>query len=208
MLWIVAAAQVTAPLPLQVHSWFSANDVPEYLLAHSDDGVWMVPVRLTVAPDGNIRSCQPEASSKIAALDAHTCSIVLHRAHFRPALVDGVPTFGVYRTTVKYFISQRPWDISKSSYPDVDLTVKSLPAGLKSPTLVRVMFAVDANGTKTSCAADGSDGMEKVDNHPALIPVACDQVMSGYQAIPAMEAGKPISSVQNAIVRFSTSASR
>jgi hypothetical protein len=170
----------------------------------------MVPIRVTVAPDGEIRSCQAAALTKIPALDTYTCKIILSRGHFQPARVDGVPRFGVYRTTIKYFVLDGPPDdaLSKTSYPDVDVTVQSLPAKVKSPSLVRVMFAVDADGTKSLCTGDDSEGMEKVDNNPVLVPVACDQVMSSYQAIPAVEAGKPVPSVQTALVRFTVSRTR
>lgn len=210
MLWMAPTAQFTAPVPVQPHSWMSADDVPLYLLNGSAGGIWMVPIRVTVAPDGNIRSCEAEPLSKIPALDAHTCKIIVSRGRFQPARVGGVPRFGVYRTTIKYFVVDGPPDdqLSKNSYPDIDVTVKTLPAKVKSPSLVRVMFAVDADGTKSSCTADESEGMEKVDNNPMLLPIACDQIMSGYRAIPAVESGKPVASVQTALVRFSVSRSK
>jgi hypothetical protein len=201
MFWLALAAQISAPAPKSIVSWFSADDVPEYLLQQGP-GVWEVPVRVSVAPDGEIRGCQAETAGPATALDDHTCKIIRRRGKFRPAQIDGVPTDGVYRTSITYVIADTP-RYSKVSNADIDVDLKRLPAGLKSPTLVKVVFKVDATGTKSLCAADGTEGLERVNNHPALVPIACDQVMKLYRANPATVSGTAVISVQNASVQFS-----
>ena len=207
MFWIALAAQITAPAPDSPSRWFSGNDVPQYLIKRNS-GLWLVPVRVSVAPDGKIRGCEAEAVGQVPSLDDYTCGIIQHRAKFRPAEIDGIPTFGVYRTSVMYVVADVPLDTSKVSNPDIDVSLKRLPAGLDSPTLVKVAFTVDASGQKSSCTADGSAGLERVNNHPDLVAVACNQIMEGYRATPAAVAGQPIASVQNALVRFSAAPSK
>ena len=202
MFWIALAAEITAPSPSSPHRWFSGNDVPQYLIKR-DSGLWLVPIRISVAADGKVRDCQAEATGQVPSLDEYTCGIIRHRAKFRPAQIDGVPAFGVYRTSIMYIVADAPWDTSKVSSPDMDVALKSLPAGLESPTLVKVAFAVDTNGEKSSCTGDGSAGLERVNNRPDLVAVACDQIMKSYRATPATVSGQPVVSVQNALVRFS-----
>ena len=54
--------------------------------------------------------------------------------------------------------------------------------------LVAVMFHVDPSGAKSGCVASEAAGFEKVNNHPALVSLACPQLMSRYQATPATDA--------------------
>ena len=68
------------------------------------------------------------------------------------------------------------------------------------------VFAVDAEGRMSGCTAEAAEGFGRAINDPSLVPIACDQVMKNYRAIPAKDAtGQSISSVQDALVRFSAS---
>jgi hypothetical protein len=118
--------------------------------------------------------------------------------------MDGSAGFGVYRTTINWVIADAPWDTSKVSNPDLELTVNALPARLKSPSLVRAMFSVDQQGHPSSCVAEPAPSLEHAENDPALVPVACEQLMKSYTAVPAKdETGKLVPSIQDALVRFS-----
>ena len=202
MFWIAVAAQITAPAPEAAKRWFSYNDVPQYLIARGS-GLWSVPVRVTVEPTGRIHSCEVEVTGPFPQLNGHTCGIIRRRAKFRPATSGGAAAYGVYRTSISYAVADAPWDTSTVSSADIDVDVMRLPAGVSSPNLVRVAFAVDVNGGKTSCEADGTVGLELVNNHPALVSVACDLIMKDYKATPAKVSGAPVASIQNASVRFS-----
>jgi hypothetical protein len=205
MFWIALAAQLSAPVPLNAGHWMTSDDVPVYLI-QSGSGLWQVKVRIKVAPDGAVQGCEVESSGGIRQLDNLTCGILSNRAKFRPAQWgDGTPAFGIYRTTILWAVSESPWDTSKVSSPDLVIFVKSLPPGVRSPSLVWVMFEVDAEGRTSSCIAEPRLPIEHVDNNPALVPIACDQLMKSYKAVPAKDsASKAIPSVQNALVRFST----
>jgi hypothetical protein len=205
MLWIAlaAAAQLSAPVPKDLTKWFYADDVPDYLVAKGN-GLWFVKVGIGISPDGALTGCQIEGSSGIPKLDAFTCRTILKRAKFVPASsVNGSPTFGVYRTSIKWSVADAPWDDSNFSDPDVEVQVQNLPPAVKSPTLVRVMFAVDQAENIGSCLADPSEDLEHIDNNPALVPIACDQVVKHYKPVPAKDAaGNVVPSVQDALVRF------
>jgi hypothetical protein len=203
MLWLALAAQLTAPIPENLGTWFRFDDVPQYLLGR-DSGFWQVGIRVNVAPDGRILSCDTEASSGIRPLDKLTCNIVLRRARFHPARwSDGSAAVGVYRTSIQWAVGNSPWDTSKAINADLDLFVSGLPRGITSPTLVRIMFAVDAGGLTSSCTAEPTEA-KYINNDSALVSIACGQMTKSYKASPATDsAGKPISSVQDALVRFS-----
>jgi TonB family protein len=202
MFWLALAAQISVPAPKNVSEWFFVDDVPEYLIRQS--GLWLVPVRITVGSDGKIRDCDVEGTSGISDLDKRTCRIIMRRARFKPASIGGAAAPGVYRTTVTWAVADAPFDRSKVSSADIDVTVQRLPAGANSPTQVRVAFVVAPDGTKSSCVVDDVKGFEQIENVPALVSIACDLIMEKYPATPVVDqSGVPITSVQNALVRFS-----
>jgi hypothetical protein len=208
LFWTAVAVDLNAPVPVRFGSWFSPSDMPESVMKRGT-GLWLVPIRINVGPNGQVQSCEVELTSGIADLDKVTCRVIMRRAKFGPARTGGIPSYGVYRTSVRWLIADAPFDHSKVSSPDIDLTVQRLPSTVRSPALVTVMFAVDAQGRKSSCRVDDSKEMQPPVNHPALVAIACEQVMSQYEARPAKDAaGMPVASVQNALVRFSATRSK
>jgi hypothetical protein len=198
MLWIALAASLSAPVPTNLGNWFSNDDFPGYLV-EQQPGIWLVGVAAMVGPDGAVANCSVESSSGVARLDQFTCKTVKERARFRPAVsVSGSPAVGVYRTYVGWDVTRAPATTSHVSNAVLNLSVQSLPNGIKSPAAVRVMFAVDQKGRISSCAAEPTQPFELVDNNPALVSVACEQLTRTYQPKPASP------SVQDAVVRFST----
>ncbi len=203
MFWIALAAQIAAPVPGDGTLWFRPDDTPVDLLIKGT-GLWQTSVRLTVTPEGTLQSCDIEKSSGIRDLDNWTCKLLLRRAKFQAARIDGAPTFGVFRTSIIWAVADAPWDTSKMAIPDIEVSVRQLPAGLASPTYVRVMFVVDEAGAKSSCTAEDLKTPDRKTNHPALVPVACEQVLKLLNAAPVTDrTGKRVVSVQNARVRFS-----
>lgn len=208
MFWIVlaAAAQLTAPIPTNLKEWFTANDVPPYL---QKDGVWDVGVRVVVAADGTVRACVVQMSSGIRDLDRQTCDLIRSRGHFQAARwTDGTAVTGVYSTAVTYKVSTWPFDDrlrpEKGDFADLDITIARLPAGRKSPSLVRAMFAVDAGGSLSSCTAEATPNFITAENDPQLVPVACEQLLKNYKPLPFKDSGgHGLPSVQDALVRFS-----
>jgi hypothetical protein len=197
-----AAAQLSAPYPKNIRDWFSYEDVPSYLIEQGH-GRWQVSVRLDVAPNGRMRGCTIESTSRDPRLDELTCAIIHKRGRFEPARYDRGVTFGVYRTSVNWAVGGAAFQPSESGNPDLDLEVQALPAAIKGPALVRVMFAVDADGTTSSCVAEPGQSLERVNNNPLLVQAACQQLGQNYKAVPVRdEAGNTVRSVQDAVVRF------
>jgi TonB family protein len=204
MLWIALAAQLSAPVPTNLPNWFVFDDFPAYLV-NRDPGVWAVGIRVTVGPDGTIQGCEVESGSGDNGLDELSCKKVTRRANFRPAMsAAGRTAPGVYRTYIAWDVTKAPAATSRVSNADLNLSVASLPQGIHSPAAVRIMFAVDGEGRMTSCQSEPTQGFEQVEKEPALVAVACDQLMKSYRPVPARNsAGEPVPSVQDAIVRFS-----
>ena len=201
MLWLMIGAQLSAVVPHHPDRWFSYHDVPLYLVK-LDEVYLQLPARVTVRPDGKLQDCAIELPSGIPALDKHTCQIFKRRARFTPARIDDVPSYGVYRTVIIWAVTNQSMPPEKPELADIDLVVERLPAGLKSPVRVGVLFEVSEDGSKSGCAANEVSG-RMVQNDPALVSVACDQIMRQYRATPAMDAVKrPTRSVQNALVTF------
>ena len=170
--------------------------------------VYAVAFRAIVEPSGKLRECQIERSSGDTKVDAYTCALVMRRAKYSAALdPTGLPTFGVYRNTMQWWVGDGfPPKVSNA---DLELSVISLPKGVKSPALVQVMFAVDANGRVSSCALGPEAGRGSYEKDPLLIQAACEHVLTSFKAIPVKDgAGNFVPSMQNGTVRFITGTQR
>ena len=215
MFWIAFAAQLSSaslPVPLgfplpDVRAVFSADDMPAYVQIAGINRI--VATRTTVRPDGTVQDCTLERGSGDAKLDAYTCAIIVRRAKFQPAKwVDGTPAYGVIRVPVTWAIGGPP---SKSevqeAYPaDMELSVTRLPAGADRRTSLALMIVVDENGRVVACNERPKVSLkDHTKTFPELAPIACEQMMNEFTAIPAKDAsGKPMRSVQTASVVFST----
>jgi hypothetical protein len=196
MFWIAlaAAAQLSAPEPKFV--WFNLYDTPFGFFGGSSATVF---VRLNVRPDGTVHSCTVEESSGYPWIDGYTCELSRRRARFRPAISEsGGAAYGVYRLPITWAMHDA---VRKRSTADLVLTVAALPKGVRSPATVRLMFAVDEQGRLSSCAAEPSRDVPKA--NLLLVPLACEQLMKTYKAIPARDsAGKLVRSIQDGSVEF------
>jgi TonB family protein len=199
MFWVAAAAvaQFVAPQPREM--WFRKHDTPEkYLSKRPMALVWL---RLTIRPDGTLRSCEIEESSGEPGLDSYTCDLTRSRAQFRPArLADGTQTYGVYRVPIL-------WSL-EPAFPDPEgdlmLTVNALPRGVRSPQFLRLALAVDAAGHIGECASQPPPFRDAPPNNTKLVSIACAQLLKDYTATPALDDdGKPVASIQIASVVFS-----
>ena len=202
-----AASQLSAPVPTNLKDWVTFDDWPPYMLQKVDVW-WDVGVRLVVAADGTLRACIIQTRSGSSDADQLTCDLIKKRARFRAARwTDGSPVTGVYSTTVAWISSTMafydPMRPPKGHDADLDVSVEQLPAGMKSPSLVRAMFAVDASGNVLSCTAETSENYIKAENDPALVPIACDQLQKSFTPLSFKDSsGKAVPSVQDALVRF------
>ena len=195
MMWILVAAQLTAPVPVNRSDWFTQADIPVEQLTIGTPVV--VPYRVTVGPDGVVQDCQAEVSG-IEQVDVLTCTLVTRRAAFEPATDGrGQPVQGVYRSFKRWLITDGRPPQDAVIRPDIELSVAQLPAGVQAPAVMNQSVSVDENGRAVSCNADGSRG------HPALVKAGCDELKKLWHPSPARTAaGQPVASVQNAVVLF------
>jgi hypothetical protein len=200
MFWIAFAAQITAPQPVHWERWWSTADMPRSIL--ESGGSRNVATRTTVRPNGAVLRCEVERPSGDANLDRITCAIIAKRGKFVPARdTSGTPTYGVYRQTMTWAVIPVGEKADSVIVADLDLSVRNLPPGVKSPTIVRVMFGVDERGRPSACVPEPTIGKTEV--NPQLALVACQQVIRSYVPAPVNdEKGLARASIQDAIVRF------
>lgn len=82
------------PTPIDELSWFKVNDYPADAQKAGKEGV--VIFEVTVGADGKPSACRIARSSGTPSLDETTCRVVMERAHFKPAMVNGKAVTGVY----------------------------------------------------------------------------------------------------------------
>jgi TonB family protein len=153
-------------------TWASTNDYPSKALMELREGT--TGFRLTVGPNGVATHCETTSSSGWSDLDAATCSNVLRRARFDPALdQDGEPTTGFYSNRVNWKIPSEPsyaeqmnfkhnapvgehYELSESDYP-----ADALREGYQG--IVTVKVDVNAKGKVEACRVDISAGSATLD---------------------------------------------
>jgi hypothetical protein len=196
MILIALAAQLSAPVPTNLDSWFTHDDAP--LDEMEVDKPKVIPFRAVVAPDGKLQDCQILFSSGSKRIDRLTCTLVKQRARFKPAIgLDGKPAYGAYRSSSVWLLTEGSGPDSRPVVSDMELAVSRLPEGVRSPIPVRVMFAVDRQGHVSSCRG------EQADDNPALVKVACAELTKSFTPPPVRtRSGTAVDSVQDAVVLF------
>jgi TonB family protein len=136
--------------------------------------VQAVRVGLTINPFGKVQDCRIEVSSGNPPLDRHACGIMKGRARFRPARISGEPAYGIYRTSLSWWVGDG-FPPPAVELPDLDVDVPALPPKVKSPLVVRITYAVDALGRSSGCEAEG-----KKDN-PELVVASFPKWLSCFR---------------------------
>jgi hypothetical protein len=207
MFWIAlaAVAQLVGPRVEDAQRVFSPDDMPAYVQRAGIDR--FILTRTTILPDGTVRNCDVERSSGDRKLDTLSCSIIVKRAKFQSSKwVDGSAAYGVVRAPVSWTIGGPPskHELQKAYPADLDISVSQLPASAKAPITVRLTIAVDESGRIVGCS-EAPPFSKHERSFPELVPIACQQLTDKYSPIPAKDAsGKPVRSVQDAMVDFST----
>ncbi len=84
-------------------TWATTNDYPSRALREERAGV--TGFRVTVSPEGRATGCTVTSSSGSPDLDEATCSNVMRRARFNPAMDgEGQPTAGSYSGRIRWVI--------------------------------------------------------------------------------------------------------
>lgn len=187
---VVAATPVT-PLP-----WFEFEDYPMKAFEKKAEGV--AQFELLVAPDGSIASCTVTGSSGNEELDRTTCHLTRKRVQFRPARgPDGQPVYGVYRSQAIWALPERT--IHANAGPDLEVSLNKLPAGTAEPPVVKLAYAVDAQGRPSSCTVMPSS----LKQPQALVEVGCKELLTKMtgKAVVGPD-GRPVPAVSTAAVKF------
>jgi hypothetical protein len=206
MIWLLFAAQLAAPIPLNPTSVVSPDDMPADVVRAGINR--FTAFRITVRPDGSLQDCLIERASGDPKLDTLVCSLMLKRAKFQPASwSDGTPSFGVFRSKMTWTIGGGPTkaEIERAYPADMELSIDHLPAGADRRTSVGVQIAVDEHGRVVACDQKPRTAADHTKVFPELVSVACQQMTSRFIALPAKDAsGQPVRSVQSATVLFGT----
>jgi hypothetical protein len=204
MLSILLAVQLAAPVPINLASIFSPDDMPTYVVKAGKNRY--VSFRATVRADGTIQDCIVERESGDPKLDALTCSIFAKRAKFHPAKSpDGTPVYGVFRSGMNWTIGFGPpprEELEEAHPADLEIST-NLPPDVDRRTVVTVAIAVDENGRVVDCDAQPPLPGDRRKRFSQLVPIACQQMINAFKGRPASDAsGNPVRSVQNATVLF------
>lgn len=189
----VVAATPATPLP-----WFEFRDYPMKAFEKKAEGV--TKFELLIAPDGAIAGCTVSATSGNAELDRTTCFLTRKRVKFHPARgPDGQQAYGVYRGQAIWALPERT--IAANPGPDLEVNLNKLPAGTTEPPVVKLAYAVDAQGRPSSCTL-----MPSSLKQPAiLVEVGCKELLDRMAGKPVVgPQGYPVPAVTSAAVRFNT----
>lgn len=187
---VVAATPVT-PLP-----WFEFKDYPMRAFERKQEGVTQF--ELLVAPDGSIANCTITGSSGHEELDRTTCHLATKRVDFQPARgSDGQAVYGVYRSLAVWALPDNV--IPSSPGPDLEVSVNQLPAGTAQPPVVKLAYALDAQGRASSCTLLPSS----LKQPEVLVELGCRELLSKASGTPVVgPGGEPVAVVKTAAVKF------
>jgi hypothetical protein len=197
MFWVALAAQLAAPVPVDIRHWWEGQILrPAYAAGINH----VMLTRTTVRPDSSVRSCDVEHGSGSRELDSFTCSVILKHGKFRAArAIDGSTAYGVFRLAFTW-ANDVDYDDPRG---DLEVTVNQLPPKLHSPVTVLVAFAVDEHGQASSCTGEVRPGIRK--RALQLAGFACDELLKNYKPVPVKDdSGRFVPSIQDASVQFVT----
>ncbi|HEY1927813.1 MAG TPA: hypothetical protein VGG92_10135 [Caulobacteraceae bacterium] len=149
---------------------------------------------VTVSPSGEVVDCRLQATSFYPGLDAKGCA-ALQAARFTPAAdLQGAAAYGVVDLEVTWPSGVATVD---AAYPDIELSLERMPAGVTGRPVADLVLAVDRTGAVGTCQVVTSTGSAALDS------VACS---SGVKAADIKHVtstdGSTAPSVQALRVRF------
>ena len=187
----VIAAGPATPLP-----WYDIDDYPMKAFERGWKGVTVMSV--LVGPDGRPVDCLIEKSSGFEALDRQTCYGAMKRARFSPARgPDGMPTYGLYRSQVVWSRPDQDF-VQRDPGPDLEVTVKALPAGTQRPAAVKIAYFVDSQGNPSSC----TPLPDSLAQPKPLIDAACAELLARVPRAPVAASSGIVPAVKTAAVVF------
>ena len=197
LLYLVVSATAGVVAPKLAAGWITFQDYPREALQRGEQGA--TEFRVLVTPDGKPDRCEVLWSTGNKRFDNVTCSLIMRRARFAPALDEaGNPTYGSFHNINNFW---QPGE-GKSRFPlslgpDIRLTVRSLPGGISTPVVVEVHVAVDDQGAFKTCSVPSNEGQQK------LAAAACARLRTDWApALLRNSAGVAVSYVKVVKVSF------
>lgn len=189
----VTAATPTTPIP-----WFKDEDYPDEAFVRKEQGTTAFDV--LVSSDGRPIDCKIVTSSGSPTLDRRACQVAMRASRFTPATAaDGTPTYGVYRTQVRWALDPEQWAQMEVG-PDVELSLNRLPSGAKQPVEIKYAYFVDAQGNASSCTPITLTQPKELD------AMGCEQLLSKVQRTPvSVSNGSTVPAVRTGWVHFTSS---
>lgn len=192
----ILAGGVVAATPATPAPWFTFDDYPMKAFEKKEEGVTQF--ELLVSPEGKVAGCNVTVSSGSGELDRTTCNLATRRVQFSPARdANGRTVFGVYRSQALWAIPDNR--IAAKVGPDLEISLNQLPAGTSEPPVVKLAYAVDAQGKASGCTIHPTS-LKQPD---VLVDLGCRELLSKMGGTPVLDpAGRPVAAIKTAAVRF------
>jgi hypothetical protein len=180
--------------------WITPDDYPPSALQKNEAGY--VGFSVLIDPDGKTEKCDVIAPSAFRDLNDLSCSLVMRRARFTPAIgSNGQPAYGLFRSWASWLVAADSATMNRlmKSYPrrsNIDLTLFVRAAKLPDP--IDLVISVDASGMICDCQAKSPSAA------PVITRIACEQLKLQWKpATAATVTGQAVQTVQTARVGFS-----
>lgn len=159
-------------------TWVTFDDYPSEPLRLRQEGV--VGFRLTIDPLGRASQCVITSSSTYPALDATTCTHLLRRARFTPAIgSNGEAIVGSYASSVRWTLPVElpaiPVELVPIGSPGnwaTDLDYPRAAARLKQEGDVGFTLRLGTSGRPIGCTIVSSSTFTELDNHTCKLMMA------------------------------------
>jgi hypothetical protein len=202
---VTAAAIFSAPVPAMNYDWFSP--VYDWPAGMKKDELVDVEVDNTINPYGYIEGCTAHVYIGNPGMGPYLCARLRQRGEFDAARdPNGHRLYGIFRAFVVLMNTNQPvTDPPKNiRWTDFDIQVPATP-DLEKQKFITIQFAVDTNGTPSSCSLVPvvGYGLEKKPQtvDPAVVAQACAALPVNMHPEPARNrSGAVVPSVQTAEV--------
>jgi hypothetical protein len=113
---------------------------------------------------------------------------------------EGQSVWGIYRSQALWAMPEH--QLRAAILPDLEVTLNELPANTVKPAAVKLAYAVDASGNRSSCTITP----DSLKQPQVLVDVACKQLLESEDHKPVLgPSGQPVPAVVTGAVLFKTS---
>lgn len=158
-------------------NWATEMDFPARAMKERRQGI--AGFQLEISPDGRVSQCNITASSGHADLDATTCTLILRRGRFDPALDEkGVPIIGKWSNRVKWSLPSEAFLITQGKVPKLangywtqleksDYPAAAMAAKISGDAIVKL--SISASGEVADCVVVKTSKSDLLDNQSCSV---------------------------------------